>query len=167
MSKIVLYLGILTIGAPLLFQPGSTAHSAPMRLLYLDTLPLGDQGFGEEEEIAPSRPAAPKPPKARVIPVRPVRVDSTAFGAQGLPNGFTGYRIQVLRIGRQLPAGHSLFAQHGQVVEEKLPGGEWAYTLGRFAERADALSFFKQFLQAAYPEGEVIKYENGARAGRP
>lgn len=85
------------------------------------------------------------------------------YPAKDIPQGFEGFRIEILLADSLLAPDHTIFFRHGNIMLESLSDGRFAYTIGDFNEEATATSFMQQFILPTYKEARVVRYQNGKR----
>lgn len=148
-------------------KPGQkNDHSTVSSYTVLDTLP--DESFDEPFEprsSASRRQLAPKNEvdSSKVIPIVSLAVDSTFMQLKKIPKDYNGFKIELMTVPTELPAGHDLFFQHGNISVEMLPDSTYSYTLGQFEARPKAERFLYDLLIDRYPDARVVEYLKGKR----
>lgn len=136
-------------------------------LAFLDTLP--DESFDEPFDMQPRENARPdlfagREDSSRVIPLVSIDIDSTFVKLNKIPKDYNGYKIELMTVDTELPPGHDLFFQHGNLsMELVLPDSIYSYTLGQFQERPKAEEFLYDLLIHRYPDARVVEYKKGQR----
>lgn len=84
----------------------------------------------------------------------------------GIPEGYTGYLVEILKTKERLNADHPIYFMHGYVVEEEVKGEGYSYMIGDFEHEIDAQDFIDRQLIGRYDNLEVVQYKNGERIPR-
>lgn len=82
---------------------------------------------------------------------------------KSVASDFTGYKVEILNSNSKLPPSHVIFTQHGNLTLEETKEGTFAYLLGDFKEKKDAVQFLEFIVAPRYPEGRVVSYFKGRR----
>lgn len=102
--------------------------------------------------------------KSMVVIESEITEDVQGMGPYLLPEDFTGYKIQLLRMdGTPLAEDDLIFFIHGWVVEEQLTDGSYAYLVGEFDDEDMANAFLQKQLIQNYPDAVVVYFEKGKR----
>jgi hypothetical protein len=122
--------------------------------------PLSGSGVQEKSQRSLfSQPASDR----KVIPVRTIETDTTFRSLHKIPEGYTGFKIELMSTSIPLPADHDLFFQHGNIALEEISEDQFAYLIGHFEAAEKAESFRSAFLEGRYPESKVVGYIEGQR----
>jgi len=133
-----------------------------------DTIPLSER-FDEPLSGAVRQNEDRKPAfqqrasDRKVIPVKTIETDTAYRSLQKIPEGYTGFKIEIMATSILLPPDHDLFFQHGNITLEELAEDEFSYLIGHFEEQAKAETFRAAFLEGRYPDSKVIGYIEGQR----
>lgn len=98
----------------------------------------------------------------KIIPETEVTVEELKLEVELLDNEYTGFMVQIVNSGAELPEDDEIFQRHGNIVLEN-NDGQYAYLLGKFPEREQAEKFFEEALEIQYPDAKVIEYRFGRR----
>lgn len=99
----------------------------------------------------------------KVIPVETIETDTAYRNLQEIPEGYTGFKIEIMATAILLPPDHDLFFQHGNITLEELGEDQFSYLIGHFEEQAKAETFRTSFLEGRYPDSKVVGYIEGQR----
>jgi hypothetical protein len=158
--------GLLLASAPRAAQKNFPALQPAC--LTADTLP--DESFDEPfEKTSPASDRrnpllVQEADSSKVIPIVSLPVDTTAVQLKAIPKDYTGFKIELMSAQTELPPGHDLFFQHGNLSMEMLSDSTYSYTLGQFQERPKAERFMYNLLIDRYPDARVVEYEKGERS---
>jgi hypothetical protein len=134
----------------------------------LDTIPLSER-FDEPLSGAVRQNEAPNPTfrqratDRKVIPIETIETDTAYRSLQEIPEGYNGFKIEIMSTAIPLPPDHDLFFQHGNITLEELGEGQFSYLIGHFEEQAKAETFRASFLEGRYPDSKVVGYIEGQR----
>jgi len=92
---------------------------------------------------------------------RPIKKGKT----RDMARDFTGYQIEFLLTDQPLSATNPMFYQHGNIILERKPSGEFAYLLGDFKEKRDASVFLREVILPRYATAKLVYYIKGKRVG--
>ncbi len=95
------------------------------------------------------------------LEVRPTQPES--YPAKSLPEGYTGFRIEIIVSDTLLPDTSEVFFQHGNIIMEIMPDNHYHYTIGDFQEEVAAKNFMQQFITPRYEEPRIVRYQSGKR----
>ena len=98
----------------------------------------------------------------KIIPETEVTLKELKLEVELLDNEYTGFMVQIVNSGSELPEDDEIFQRHGNIVLEN-NDGQYAYLLGKFPEREQAEKFFEEALEIQYPDAKVIEYRFGRR----
>ncbi|KGE86153.1 MULTISPECIES: hypothetical protein [Phaeodactylibacter] len=143
--------------------PGSGAQISAV-----DTIPLSERFdeplSGAVRQNEDRQPAFQQRANDRkVIPIETIETDTAYRNLQEIPEGYNGFKIEIMSTAMPLPPDHDLFFQHGNITLEELGEGEFSYLIGHFEEQAKAESFRAAFLEGRYPASKVVGYIEGQR----
>ncbi len=143
-------------------KPGLTTRQA------LDTIPVGedfDAPFQSPEAVdtLAERFFRGRAGEAKVIPVVALSSDSTQIDLMEIPEGYTGFKIEIMSSPEELPAAHDIFFQHGSITLEVLEEGTHSYLIGDFKHYRKAEAFRSTMYGRRYPDSKVIQYLEGIR----
>jgi hypothetical protein len=133
-----------------------------------DTIPLSER-FDEPLSGAVRQDEARQPAfqqrnaDRKVIPIETIETDTAYRNLQEIPEGYTGFKIELMATAMPLPPDHDLFFQHGNITLEELGEDEFSYLIGHFEEQAKAEMFRASFLEGRYPDSKVVGYIEGQR----
>lgn len=169
MIKSTLFYSVLL----LFFLPGqlSAAPGLPATVVF-DTIPPAER-FDEPLSGAVRQQEEPKSgfqqrvADRMVIPVKTIETDTTYRSLREIPEGYRGYKIELMSTSIPLPTGHDLFFQHGNITLEELDGTSFSYLIGHFEEKEKAEAFREAFLKDRYPDSKVVGYLEGQRQSKP
>ena len=82
---------------------------------------------------------------------------------KSIPNGYNGYRVQLIMANSKLPGSHQIFTQHGDLALEETKDGTFAYLLGDFNQLKDVEGFLQHIVMPRYPDAKIVQYIDGKR----
>jgi outer membrane protein OmpA-like peptidoglycan-associated protein len=95
------------------------------------------------------------------IPVPSAIPSETIAKIGALPQGFTGFSIQVGVATGELPASHTIFKHFKEVLVEEKNDGSKAYLVGAFQKYEDAQSYMKNVIAPFFPNARVVGFKDG------
>lgn len=103
----------------------------------------------------------------KVIPLTNIELDTSYRDLLEIPEGYSGFKIEIILTSVPLPADHDIFFQHGNITMEQLGEEAYSYLIGHFDEEEGAEAFRNALLQHRYPESIVVGYVDGQRLSVP
>jgi outer membrane protein OmpA-like peptidoglycan-associated protein len=95
------------------------------------------------------------------IPIPSAMPPETTAKIGALPQGFTGFSIQVGGATGELPASHTIFKHFKEVLVEEKNDGSKAYLVGAFQKYEDAQSYMKNNILPFFPNARVVAFKDG------
>lgn len=77
--------------------------------------------------------------------------------------GYTGYKIEILRTMEPVQENNPIFYKHGCISETQLSDESYSYLIGSFHSPEEAEDFNEKFIKSDYPEASIIQYKQGKR----
>jgi outer membrane protein OmpA-like peptidoglycan-associated protein len=113
-------------------------------------------------KVPPAAPNASEPKKInQAKPKIPVATQETTAKIGSLPQGFTGFSIQVGAATGDLPVSHAIFKQFKEVMVEEKNDGTKAYLVGAFQKYEDAQSYARNNILPFFPNARVVAFKDG------
>ncbi len=106
-----------------------------------------------------------KGPKTNTSILHETRVESyneNSYAAP-VPEGYDGYKIQILHTMEPIQDNNPVFFKYGCISEEQLNDESYAYSVGTFETEDEAQKFNEKFIQSNYPDAQIVRYKNGKR----
>lgn len=111
----------------------------------------------KKQATAPSKPKAHK-----ILPSNSQNVaQETTAKIGALPQGFTGFSIQVGSATGNLPDSHVIFKHFKEVIVEEKKDGTKAYLVGAFQTYEDCLSYMKTNILPFFPNARTVAFKDG------
>lgn len=134
----------------------------------LDTIPVGEyfdapfQSPGVVDTVA-EQFFSGRAGASKVIPIEALSSDSAQIELMEIPDGYTGFKIEIMSSPQELPGAHDIFFQHGNITLEVLEEGTHSYLIGDFRYFRKAEAFRATMYEQRYPDSKVIQYVEGVR----
>jgi hypothetical protein len=150
----------------------STVPEVPDAQWAGDTIPVTERfdeplsGIAKQDKVRKS-PFKQQAGDRKVIPLTNIELDTSYRDLLEIPEGYSGFKIEIILTSVPLPADHDIFFQHGNISMEQLGEEAYSYLIGHFDEEKGAEAFRKSLLQDRYPESIVIGYVDGQRQSTP
>jgi len=80
-----------------------------------------------------------------------------------VPPFYSGFKVEVLSAASKLPKSHKLFLEFGSILIEETKEGKFAYLIGDFKDKKDAILFLNSVVKNRYPKSNIVRYFEGRR----
>jgi outer membrane protein OmpA-like peptidoglycan-associated protein len=119
----------------------------------------------EKNQAVAAPKTVPSKPKAhKILPSNnpnAAQAQESIAKIGALPQGFTGFSIQVGNATGDLPDSHVIFKHFKEVMVEEKKDGTKAYLVGAFQTYEDCLSYMKTNILPFFPNARTVAFKDG------